>query len=97
MEYDTIVIYLIFSSLQLLLFIGGIFIGQNMCITIESGRTSSKKIGQNTNPKVSIDETKVVGPINTNSLEKKYDTITEHKEVSLDIVSSISKLKDMKG
>lgn len=98
MEYNiSIILYLIFSSLQLLLFIGGIFIGKNMCITIESRVTSSKKIGQNTTPKVSIDETKVVGSINTNNLEKKYDTITENKEVSLDIISSINKLKDMKG
>lgn len=97
MEHSVIAIYLIFSALQLLLFIGGIFIGKNMCISIENKDVVYKKIGQNNTSKVSIDETKVVGLINTNNLEKKYDAITENKEVSLDITSSINKLKDMKG
>jgi hypothetical protein len=45
---------------------------------------------------ISIDDTKFVGDIKTEGLEKKYTSIAETTSGSEDISSSIAKLKNMK-
>ena len=45
---------------------------------------------------ISIDETKFVGDIKTEGLEKKYANIAEEKTTTSDIQTSIDKLKNLK-
>ena len=47
--------------------------------------------------KVTIDDKKYVGNIPTNDLEKKFDKIADEKQSDENIVSSVNKLKNMKG
>lgn len=47
--------------------------------------------------KVSIDDSKYITSIDTNSLERKYTNIAEEKHSEENISSSVSKLKQMKG
>lgn len=47
--------------------------------------------------KIQIDEKKIVGDINTDHLEKKYNSLGETKISREDISNSINKLKNMKG
>jgi CRISPR/Cas system-associated protein endoribonuclease Cas2 len=66
---------------------------------------SDKTIDQNQNKntknkqieKIEIDVSKVVTKINTDSLEKKYDTLGETKTSQEKIENSVNKLKNMKG
>jgi hypothetical protein len=44
-----------------------------------------------------IDERKVITKINTDLLEKKYDTIGEDTNTKENISSAVNKLKNMKG
>lgn len=47
--------------------------------------------------KVSIDDSKYITNIDTNSLERKYTNIAEEQHSEENISSSVSKLKQMKG
>lgn len=49
------------------------------------------------NTKIQIDEKKFVGDINTDKLEKKYDSLGETKTSTENISNSINKLKNMKN
>lgn len=46
---------------------------------------------------ISIDDTKFVGNIRTEGLEKKYENLGETKKSSENISGAINKLKNMKG
>lgn len=46
---------------------------------------------------IEIDDTKYVSKINTNNLEKKYESLGKTKSVENDTASSINKLKNLKG
>lgn len=46
---------------------------------------------------IEIDDKKIVTKINTDNLEKKYDSLGEINNSSENISSSINKLKNMKG
>jgi murein L,D-transpeptidase YafK len=47
--------------------------------------------------KINIDSSKIVLPINTENLEKKYTSLGETKNSQENIEGSINKLKNMKG
>lgn len=47
--------------------------------------------------KIEIDSSKVVTKINTDGLEKKYETLGETKSSQEKIENSVNKLKNMKG
>ena len=55
----------------------------------------SSKSQKHTN--IDIDDKKVVVPIKTEDLEKKYDSLGETSKSQENITTSISKLKSMKG
>lgn len=55
------------------------------------------KIDSNNTKPISIDDTKYVSKINTDSLEKKYDSLGDVKASTEQINNSISKLKNLKG
>ena len=46
---------------------------------------------------IEIDDTKYVSKINTDNLEKKYESLGKTKSVENDTASSINKLKNLKG
>jgi hypothetical protein len=88
-------------SLNILFFLTGYLFGK-------SGNSQAKNHGLLNNKNIqinkysnqnslSIDETKVVTKINTNGLEKKYDTISKEKQSTENISSAINKLKNIKG
>lgn len=58
---------------------------------------SNNKNTTQPNVKIQIDEKKFVGNINTDKLEKKYDSLGETKTSTENISNSINKLKNMKG
>ena len=45
---------------------------------------------------IEIDDTKYVGKISTDGLEKKYDTLGDIKKSKNDTISSVNKLKNLK-
>jgi hypothetical protein len=55
------------------------------------GQTTQKQLD------IGIDDKKVVVPIKTEHLEKKYNTLGETKSSTENITNSINKLKSMKG
>lgn len=46
---------------------------------------------------IEIDDTKYVSKINTDNLEKKYESLGKTKSAENDTASSINKLKNLKG
>lgn len=51
----------------------------------------------NNNPKIEIDDKKVVVNIDTQGLEKKYEELGDTKISDININNSINKLKNLKG
>lgn len=97
MEQIVILNIFIVVSLQILIFILGIFIGK--CISNKTNGLVSN-IQKNNNQeknKITIDDKKIVVDIDTKNLEKKFHNLAEEKIVETDISDSISKLKNMKG
>jgi len=100
----SLIIVCIFLTLNIFSFILGYFLGKLSKINLynkfdeqtanndDDTKTSQKMV----NSKISIDETKIVSKIDTNSLEKKYDTFTNTVIANDSISSSIDKLKKMK-
>lgn len=88
-------------SLNILFFLTGYLFGKSSNSQAKkSGLLNSKHIQINKNNSqnsLSIDETKVITKINTDNLEKKYDTISKEKESTENISSAINKLKNIKG
>lgn len=101
MKYTELLILTVVLCLQMLVFIGGIWVGRVISKqntdNISFGMTNNQKNINSKNNKISIDEKKVVTNINTSNLEKKFTNITESKETETSINSSVNKLKNMKG
>lgn len=57
----------------------------------------SKTKKRNQKISIDIDDTKYVSKINTEGLEKKYETLGETKKEHNDTISSVNKLKKLKG
>ena len=93
---DILIIFII-VSIQIAVFISGIFIGKNMCINSRDSQSLySHKLKSKELSKIDIDERKVVSSIPTDNLEKKFDQITDEIETQTDISTSINKLKNIK-
>lgn len=101
MKYTELLILTVVLCLQMLVFIGGIWVGRAISKQntddMSFGMTNNQKNINSKNNKISIDEKKVVTSINTSNLEKKFNNITESKETETSINSSVNKLKNMKG
>jgi hypothetical protein len=99
---DLTIIYIIVTS-QVLVFVGGIFIGRminsnnNDNNSIQSSVFSSKVNNKKEKPSILIDTKTFVTDIKTEGMEKKFTTMTETKNTSVDISNSISKLKNLKN
>jgi len=83
-------------------FVLGYFLGRlnHSSQTIsDSPRSFFKQQSTDTNTvtKINIDDTKFVGSINTDYMEKKYNSLGETKQSSENISGAINKLKNMKG
>jgi hypothetical protein len=81
------------------LFFIGYFIGRQSSVGVSNSVTKTNRVNNNSTiikDKISIDETKVVTEINTDGLEKKYETLGETKQSNENITNSINKLKNMK-
>jgi len=99
---DILVLILLF--LNIIFFCIGYLIGKSTINYQVLDRTSisTRKIkeisdNQTNKPLINIDDTKIVTKINTDNLEKKYDTLGEVKSSQENLTSSINKLKNMKG
>lgn len=103
MDWNIICVASTIIGIQVLILTTGIILGRFMCIyntslTQESLSSSRPFISKKSKEKnIDIDETKVVGHIQTNNLEKKFSSLTNETEIATDLGSSISKLKNMKG
>lgn len=104
MDWHIIGTIAVVLGVQLLIFITGIILGKFMCIyniSVPQELSPTKSIfSQAKKPKdqnINIDETKIVGQIQTNNLEKKFSSLANEKEIVADLGSSINKLKNMKG
>jgi hypothetical protein len=97
MEQIIILNIFIVVSLQILIFILGIFIGKHNFVKQDSSILNTKKGKNQEKHKITIDDKKIVLDIDTKKLEKKFDNLTEETIIETDISESISKLKNMKG
>lgn len=95
-------IVVIFLTLNIFSFILGYFLGKLSKINLSQSNdivpTKDRNIDNKKEiiSKINIDETKIVTKIDTNNLEKKYDTLGNTILTNSDIGSSINKLKKMK-
>lgn len=95
-------IVVIFLTLNIFSFILGYFLGKLSKINLSQSNDIVPTKDRNTDnkkeiiSKINIDETKIVTKIDTNNLEKKYDTLGNTILTNSDIGSSINKLKKMK-
>lgn len=99
---DILVLILLF--LNIVFFCIGYLIGKSTLNyqVLDITNVSTRKVketqdNQINKPLINIDDTKIVTKINTDGLEKKYDTLGDIKNSQENIASSISKLKNMKG
>lgn len=91
----------IFVFTNLIMFSLGLIVGRlynnnfipsiNDMISVKSKTQDRNKIN------IEIDDTKYVSKISTDGLEKKYDQLGDIKQSKDDTVSSVNKLKNMKG
>lgn len=97
---ETIIIILIII-LTMNSFVLGYLLGNNNSRgQNESPRSFFKEQNKTNNiatQKINIDDTKFVGSINTDNIEKKYTSLGETKKSEENISGSINKLKNMKG
>lgn len=102
LEQATLISICIVVSLQILVFIGGIFVGKMIVGSRDNGQytTFSNKPNNNNKkekPNISIDSKTFVTDIKTEGMEKKFTSMTETTNTSVDISSSVSKLKNLKN
>lgn len=93
---NSIIVILLISTHAIFFLLGYILakIGQNNGVS----NIMSKTISTNSSSaKIDIDDKKYVVNINTDNLEKKYETLGETKKSYEKIDSAINKLKNMKG
>lgn len=72
----------------------GIRSSSGVYINTEKGFFDKKENKKITN--IAIDDKKIVTKINTDNLEKKYDSLGEKKESQENILESVNKLKNLK-
>jgi cytochrome c biogenesis protein ResB len=100
MDNLTLVSICAVVSLQVLVFIGGIFVGR-MIGNNNNGQYTSFSSKPNNNKKeksnISIDSKTFVTDIKTEGMEKKFTDMTETTSTSIDISSSVNKLKNLKN
>lgn len=87
--------------INLLTFLGGYLLGKNTSYLSTNINTSSSlsnllKNKPKVNNSISIDDKKVVLNIDTDGLEKKYDSLGDKTTSITDINASINKLKNLK-
>lgn len=98
MLVNNYIIILLIISIDIIFFVLGYLVGlynQHSAVV-----TNPKRINKNTPQQLSeieIDNRKLVVDINTNNLEKKYDTLGDKTQTQETISSSVNKLKSMKG
>lgn len=99
MLINNTIIILIIVSINIIFFALGYLVA--VANAGNTNYTSKKKtqqsIQQQKLAEIEIDNRKLVVDINTNNLEKKYDTLGDTKQTQETISSSVSKLKSMKG
>lgn len=85
-------------------FVLGYCIGKkNSDYSIESGNNTNspsffkKENSKHKNINLNIDDTKFVGSINTDNMEKKYNSLGDTKQSQENIANSINKLKNIKS
>jgi hypothetical protein len=81
------------------IFIAGYLIGKNYTTKNTDAPQSFLKNQKNntSNKTINIDETKYVGNIKTDNIEKKYNSLGETVQSTDKIDSAVNKLKNMKG
>lgn len=96
---DTIILTCsIISFCAIIIFAIGLYLGSILTTTNNSSYNQYLYPNKTKSivPKIDIDDKKIVLDIKTDSLVKKFDTITEEKIVSTNINTSIDKLKNIK-
>jgi cytochrome c biogenesis protein ResB len=103
MDHLTLVSICAVVSLQILVFVGGVFVGRMIGNNSDNGQyTSFSSKSNNSNnkkekPNISIDSKTFVTDIKTEGMEKKFTNMTETTSTSIDISSSVNKLKNLKN
>jgi hypothetical protein len=75
--------------------LGKIFTNSQSFMVNDMVSVKSKKEERN-KTNIEIDDTKYVGKIKTDGLEKKYDSLGDVKKSKNDTISSVNKLKNLK-
>jgi len=92
---------LLFGIININTFLIGFLLGKSLKgLTNESNTQSffkQQQAEQKIKNQITIDDKKVVLNIDTNKLEKKYDSLGETKTSSEDISGAVNKLKNMKN
>ena len=101
-DYFNLMTICIIVSLQILVFCGGIVVGKMTGTNINTGQynTFSNKTQNNPNNNKSnilIDSKTFVTDIKTEGMEKKFTNMTETTNTSVDISTSVNKLKNLKN
>jgi hypothetical protein len=98
---DDLKILLLILLLGFNTFIGGYILGKfrsNSGVSNNDRPQSFFKDNKKANTKnIQIDDKKFVGDINTDNIEKKYDSLGDTKQSSENISGAISKLKNIKS
>lgn len=102
MDYYLVLIILIIISSHLIIMTIGILFGYLVAKLNSQEKTQTpsdffKQKHKNTKNTIDMDETKVVLNISTDGIEKKFDNIADEVATHNDTISSINKLKQMKG
>lgn len=69
----------------------------NDMVSVKSKKLTRNKSEIENTEKIEIDDTKYVSKIDTGNLEKKYESLGQVKTTEDDTISSINKLKNLKG
>lgn len=69
----------------------------NDMVSVKSKKLTRNKSEIEETENIEIDDTKYVGKIDTDNLEKKYKSLGQVKTTEDDTISSINKLKNLKG
>jgi len=100
-EKETIFILIISLCFSILTFLIGYIIGKISNLNGVYDNSNKNKLFNSqkkydSQPKITIDDTKFVLDIKTDSLEKKYDSLGDIKKTEEKIDQSINKLKQLK-
>ena len=76
--------------------LGKMFSSSSSSLSINDMVSIKSKKQEKNKTNIEIDDTKYVGKISTDGLEKKYNTLGEVKKSKNDTISSVNKLKNLK-